>query len=410
MLLPTATVFTTLLFAAICSIIAIVAGNLGRTLGHANFLAALGVVALTVLYGSIRYPLDSILRAIIYLNWMCHSGLTKELQKVRLFFHAHTARNIFAPMKCGGNLPGWHVLPAGKVAWIAATKSPMDDSETSGDNAQFHSACDQALAEADRVVIFFHGVGGCRGGVGLPMAAPSGRVTCKRALATHFNCHVVSFEYRGFGDATNYGPSSAAIPSEQSIAEDATTAWEWVNSRVGPKCKVVFYAQSLGCAVALRLASDVVKVTPSIAKRFYLVLDAPFTSLAAAALVHPFGQLTARLLGVVGYDESQKAKIIASILARIPDKWENEERFVTLAEQGVSILSLCKEEDEVVPSSMSRELTNLVSVDGNGSSSPRVAPRLAVIKGRTKVLKRHHIDACTSPEWLTTLGDFLGQI
>jgi len=373
-------------------------------------MVALGVVALSVVYASIRYPLDSILRAIIYLNWMCHAGLTKDLRKLRLFFQAHTARNVSASSKCGGVLPGWHVLPAGEVAWIAAAKAPVDDNEASDGNIQFYSACDQTLAEAERVVIFFHGVGGCRGGVGLPLAAPSGRVTCKRALATHFKCHVVSFEYRGFGDITSFSSSSTAIPSEQSISEDATAAWDWVNARVGPKCQVVLYAQSLGCAVALHLASDLVQTTPSVATRLYLVLDAPFTSLAKAATVHPFGQLAARLLDWVGYDDTQKAKIMASILARIPDKWENEERFVMLAEKGVHILSLCKDEDEVVPSSMSRELTNMVPVDGNNSSSSRVAPQLAVIKGRSKVLKRHHIDACTTPEWLAALGDFLGQI
>ena len=355
-------------------------------------------------------PFESLLRSIVYLNWMCHPSLPRQLANVRLFFHAHTARNVIAFTQGGGKLPGWHVLPAGKASRCAAAATPINESHA-GSSATFHSACDASLAEAERVILFFHGVGGCRGGWGLPAAAPSGRVSCKRALATHFNCHVVCFEYRGFGDATDYGTSIAPVPSEQTISEDATAAWEWLVSRVGPNCKVVFYAQSLGCAVAVRLASELMQPKSTCARRLGLVLDAPFTSLIAAAAAHPFGQFAARMLGLVGFNSTQRAAVIAAVFARLSDSWENEQRIAALAQGGVALLLICKAEDEVVPSSMPRELNRLASLGRAGSSllaSP--APRLAVIAGRSKVMKRHHVDACTTPEWLVAVGDFMDEL
>ena len=205
------------------SLLGLVAAASLAAVEHPNEMVAIAVLVLALSAALItlinkRY-FDRFLRSIVYLHSMCHPSLPGMLSDVRLFFHAHTARNVVAKTASGCMLPGWHILPAGKESQHTAAVAPSE-----GECGPFHSACDASLAKAERVVLFFHGVGGCRGGVGLPTSAPSGRVSCKRALASHFNCHVVAFEYRGFGDATDYGESTTPVPSELTIAEDARAA------------------------------------------------------------------------------------------------------------------------------------------------------------------------------------------
>lgn len=79
-------------------------------------------------------------------------------------------------------------------------------------------------------------------------------------------------EYRGYGE-------SAGSPSEDGLAIDARAAVDYVKSRhdVDPT-KVVYFGESLGTGVAVRLATE---RPPS-----GLVLVSPFTSLPDAASVH----------------------------------------------------------------------------------------------------------------------------
>lgn len=84
---------------------------------------------------------------------------------------------------------------------------------------------------------------------------------------------VVLFDYRGYGG----NPGS---PSEEGLADDAAAVAAWTETH-HPDRRVVYFGESLGAAVAIRLATE----RPPAA----LVLRSPFTSLPAAAAVHyPF--------------------------------------------------------------------------------------------------------------------------
>ena len=90
---------------------------------------------------------------------------------------------------------------------------------------------------------------------------------------------VALFDYRGYG-------GNAGSPSEDGLAADATAAAAWVGE-YHPDHLVVYFGESLGVAVAIRLATE----RPPAA----LVLRSPFSSLAGVAAVHyPF--LPVRLL------------------------------------------------------------------------------------------------------------------
>jgi uncharacterized protein len=73
------------------------------------------------------------------------------------------------------------------------------------------------------------------------------------------------FDYRGYG-------KSEGTPRESGLYLDAQSAWDWLNLQKGiTSQKLILWGESLGCSMALDLASK----QPSAG----LVLEAPFTSL-----------------------------------------------------------------------------------------------------------------------------------
>lgn len=77
---------------------------------------------------------------------------------------------------------------------------------------------------------------------------------------------VLGLDYRGFG------LSSPELPSEALAAEDAQAAWLWLSSMY-PGSKRYIYGHSLGAAIAVRLAHDVVDESG-------LIVEGAFTSTA----------------------------------------------------------------------------------------------------------------------------------
>jgi len=113
---------------------------------------------------------------------------------------------------------------------------------------------------------------------------------------------VLLFDYRGYG-------ANPGRPSEEGLAADVSAAHAWLAARHDPR-RIVYFGESLGAAVALRLAIE----WPPAA----LILRSPFTSLAdVGRLLYPWlpvaqllidrypsidriGRLTAPLLVVAG--------------------------------------------------------------------------------------------------------------
>jgi pimeloyl-ACP methyl ester carboxylesterase len=85
---------------------------------------------------------------------------------------------------------------------------------------------------------------------------------------------VLLLDYRGYGG----NPGS---PSEDGLARDARAGWNYLTAHGFPADRIVLFGESLGAAVATRLAVDV-------APRG-LVLRSPFASLASVGRAHyPF--------------------------------------------------------------------------------------------------------------------------
>jgi fermentation-respiration switch protein FrsA (DUF1100 family) len=110
-------------------------------------------------------------------------------------------------------------------------------------------------------VIVFNGNAGHRG-----MRAPLAAALAERGIATFL------FDYRGFGD----NPGS---PTEAGLSRDARAARRYVATRRDvDSTRLVYFGESLGSAVAVRLAAEEAPLA--------LVLRSPFTSLADIGRYH----------------------------------------------------------------------------------------------------------------------------
>lgn len=131
----------------------------------------------------------------------------------------------------------------------------------------WHYHAQTALDEVARsLVIYFPGNAGCR---------RNRQADCREFSELGFD--VILFDYRGYGD----NPGS---PSESMLASDAAQVWELATRDLGfsPQ-RIVLFGESMGGAMATRLASDLsASGTPPAA----LVLNSTFDSLAATVAWH----------------------------------------------------------------------------------------------------------------------------
>ncbi len=127
---------------------------------------------------------------------------------------------------------------------------------------------------------------------------------------------VLLFDYRGYG-------GNDGRPSEEGLARDARAAADHVE-RLAPRQPVIYYGESLGAAVAIRLATE----QPPAA----LILRSPFASLSEVAAVH-YPLLPARVL--------------------LRDRYEAADRIVRL---DTPVTVIAGTHDSIVPIDQSREI------------------------------------------------------
>jgi pimeloyl-ACP methyl ester carboxylesterase len=186
--------------------------------------------------------------------------------------HVHT---VVLTTDDGLELRGWHILPGGRLA--------VD-----------RKACNQILEAGGRVVLFF-----------------SGNAANRRLRAAEFlvlaalGLHVFIFDYRGYGD-------NPGEPSEERLADDAHSMWEYLvfERHLSPD-RILLYGESLGGAVAIRLADDLGQggVSPA-----GLLLRSTFTSLVDVAR-HHFPWLPVRLCLVDRYPSiSYISRVVCPLL------------------------------------------------------------------------------------------------
>ena len=174
-------------------------------------------------------------------------------------------------------LHGWHVLPAGRTAQSA-------------------EQADRELQAGGPVALYFSGNGGNRAyrGEELQLLAEAG-------------CHVLLFDYRGYGE-------NPGKPSEANLVADALTAWQYATETRGvAPARILLYGESLGCAVAVRLAAELHATQSAPAG---LILRSAFSSLADVGAYH-YPWLPVRLLMIDRYDSARHIRSVRSPILQI---------------------------------------------------------------------------------------------
>ncbi len=223
------------------------------------------VARLVIYYLLIVIAVAFFQRSLIYLPTRVNKILPEDAKRSRGRVH-----DIQVTTDDGLTLHGWHVLP-------------HDHS------AKDRAECDQCLSEGRPLVLFFHGNGGNR----------IGRIHDCESFA-RLDADTFIFDYRGYGE----NPGS---PTEDTIAADAQRMWDYVTSerKVKPN-RIIIYGESIGGAVAIRLARDVCDAgeTPK-----GLILAATFSSMTdAAEYHHPW--LPVRLILLDRYPSTERIRSV----------------------------------------------------------------------------------------------------
>lgn len=162
-----------------------------------------------------------------------------------------------------------------------------------------------------RAVLFFHGNAG----------NAADRLDRARILNRRFGLDVFLVDYRGYGRSTG-------SPSEDGLARDARAVLAAARERGFPPDRIVLFGESLGSAVAARLASE--------APVGAVILETPFLSVPEMARVHyPW---------------------VPAFLIR--SRFDNASRVGSIA---APKLFLVAERDEIVPPEQGRRLHALAS-------------------------------------------------
>jgi hypothetical protein len=241
-------------------------------------------------------------------------------------------------------------LPFGDVAPAASLGLPHaeDVTFTTDDGVTLHGWFVPAASTPARfTMIVFNGNAGHRG-----MRAPFAAALARHGVAT------LLFDYRGYGD-------NAGMPSETGLAQDARAARAWLTTRADvDTSRVVFFGESLGAAVALRLASET--------RPFALVLRSPFTSLTDVGRHHyPF----------------------------LPVRWMLRDRYPSLERVGsvsCPTLVIAGERDRIIPIEQSRRLYAAIATE----------KRLVVIAGAD----HNDEELLDGPELMRAMLDFLADL
>lgn len=273
----------------------------------------------------------SIRKSLLYMNWMNLSRF-HNLSNPETDFGLNCTRNFFiTDEKSGIKVGTWHILPQSRIAEC--------DLQTSSRLPQ-----ERAFADDRPVVLYLHGNGGARGG--------NHRRGLYKVLAysEKLDFHVVTFDYRGYGDSTPLSPTASGL------VDDAATAYDWLLNEVsGRRERILLWGHSLGTAVAVNLVAR----TDPISQPAYVVLEAPFNAVADAVRNHPMALL-------FSYHPLFEYFFVEPMITNAETNFVPEERVRHIHSH---LMILHAEDDMIIPFKLGKKLYH-VAVDTRPATAP----------------------------------------
>ncbi|XP_031212228.1 protein ABHD12B [Mastomys coucha] len=266
---------------------------------------------------------------------------------------AHTV-NFFLRPEPGVLLGIWHTVPSCR-----------------GEEAKGRCRCwyEAALSDGNPIIIYLHGSALHR--------AAAARIKLAQVLSDG-GFHVLSVDYRGFGDSTG-------TPTEEGLTTDTICVYEWTKARSG-RTPVCLWGHSLGTGVATNAARALeAKGCPADA----IILEAPFTNMWVATINYPLikmYQKFPRCLKTL-MDSLKEDKIV----------FPNDENVKFLSSP---LLILHGEDDRTVPLQYGKQLYEIAR------SAYRNKDRVKMVVFPSGF---HHNLLCESPMLIRSVRDFLSQ-
>ncbi|GFW80925.1 lysophosphatidylserine lipase ABHD12 [Trichonephila clavipes] len=167
------------------------------------------------------------------------------------YYGLNCTRHFFVETSPGVLLGVWHIPPATTCHQMTSLSSLSLDDQP--------------------VILYLHGSAESR-------SAPYRRGMYNVLTRKPIQAHVITFDYRGFGDSTYISPTA------KTLEEDATAMFQRVKKFV-PTSRIIIWGHSMGTGIAIRLSQALAKDVAN--NPFAVILEAPFTSIADATRTFP---------------------------------------------------------------------------------------------------------------------------
>ena len=249
-----------------------------------------------------------------FLNFVCPPKAISRLHKPKEAWKLEGVYHHFVN-SVSGRLGLWHMEPC----------ATNEDSNSLDGN---HKCC---LASAKKVVIYCHGNSGHR---------CFGHRRWLYSLLRRSGFHVVTFDYRGYGDSDGY-------PSEQGVIDDTVIIYKWVVNQLNIETELLVWGHSLGTAISTQ-ALYRIQTTECTRMPCGLVLEAPFTSASDIIAEYPLSKYLAKL-----YPGKWMETLLENALSATHISFTTSQ---TLPKLNSNVLILHAEDDRKVPYKLGKKL------------------------------------------------------
>ncbi|CAB3256076.1 unnamed protein product [Arctia plantaginis] len=289
-------------------------------------------------------------------------------------------RNFFVEFEsaadnCHIKLGAWHIVPCSMFCDVFAIRDyvRVDD--------RLH---EELKRTQNTIVLYCHGNSNHR-------ASPHRLQMYK--VFQELNFHVITFDYRGYGDSTR------VRPTEQGVVEDALAVYGWLHDSLDEhnRPQILVWGHSLGTAVAANMVAHMEKLCAEQGRSTLplpdaVVLEAPFNNLLDEIEGHPFSKL-------VSWLPYYKDTFVKPFTASSEYAFNTDQYLCCVPK--LPILMLHSKGDKIVPFSLAVKLHEQIAA----SRSPEDGP--LVFHSFEKGLGLGHNNICEAPNLKNVVEDFL---